>query len=100
MPAKSFSKIAILPFTLVLLISLACLAGTPEPPGEGEKTERGYAACQPIIKALDGYYQVNEDYPQSLSELIPQFFIDILDEVNNEPIVYEKTDSGFRLSFS
>jgi hypothetical protein len=85
----------------ILGITLACSGGTPvDPPGVGEKAERGYQACAPIIEALDRYREANNAYPDSLADLVPDYLPAIPAEVNDEPILYERTDESYTLSFS
>lgn len=90
-------------FALVVLtgwFALACaVVPTEEPPGVGEKAERGYAACNPIIHALEQYQSEKGEYPESLAELTPDYLAAIPTEVNNEPISYTKTEESFSLSF-
>jgi hypothetical protein len=89
-------------FLLIGIATVACRFFTPDlPPGEGEKAERGYAACQPIITALENYHDVNGEYPQRLDELVPAFISDFPEQVNGEPIQFEKTaQNNYKLSFS
>lgn len=85
----------------ILGLTLACLPRqTDEPPGQGEKAERGYQACAPVIEALERYEQANGAYPDDLAELVPDYLPAVPQEVNDEPIVYEKTDDGYTLSFT
>ncbi len=87
---------------LIALVSGACRVFTPDlPPGEGEKAERGYVACQPIIEALEAYHDANGQYPRNLEELVPAFIPAYPREVNDEPIQYEMTaQNNYKLSFS
>jgi hypothetical protein len=84
-------------FAILLLV--ACKFFTSEPPGVGEKSERGYAICEPMIKALEQYRVDTGEYPEALTQLIPKYLSVVSAEVNNEPISYTKTDEGFSLSF-
>lgn len=85
---------------MVVLAAFACSAlPTEEPPGVGEKAERGYAACSLIIHALEQYHSEKGEYPESLAELTPDYLAAIPTEVNNEPISYMKTEESFSLSF-
>jgi hypothetical protein len=90
-----------IPFLIVTLLALiACnLFGAAEPPGVGEKAERGYAALDPIIKALEQYRNDKGTYPELLDELVPDYIPDIPKEVNDESIFYAKTGGSFALSF-
>jgi hypothetical protein len=95
-------------FALVVMIGsvvIACsslpagILPTDEPPGVGEKAERGYAVCGPIINALEQYRIENGEYPQSLAELAPDYLALIPTRVNDQPIAYMKTGESFSLSF-
>lgn len=89
--------------TVYLLVALfmvaACKPFTVEPPGVGEKAERGYAALEPVIKALEQYQAETGDYPESLHELAPNYLPSVPEEVNEESIYYEKKDASYTLSF-
>jgi len=86
-------------FIITILFLTACKLFTVEPPGVGEKSERGYAACAPMIKALEQYRADKGEYPKTLTELVPKYISEVPTEVNNEPISYTKTDESFSLSF-
>jgi hypothetical protein len=94
---KSLKKPQFLLFAILLLA--ACSIFTVEPPGVGEKSERGYAVCDPVIKALEQYQADKGEYPETLTELVPQYLSEVPTEVNDEPISYTKTDESFSLSF-
>lgn len=85
----------------VVIITLACntILPTEEPPGVGDKAERGYAVCNQIINALEQFRVETGDYPESLTELVPKYLAAIPTEVNNQPISYTKTEESFSLSF-
>ena len=83
-----------------LLGLLACsIFSTPEPPGVGEKSEKGYAACNPIIAALEKHHMEKGAYPESLAELVPDYLANVPAEVNNEPIYYSKAGESYTLQF-
>ena len=81
------------PFTACTLVP------TEEPPGVGEKADRGYAVSAPIINALEQYKYEKGAYPDSLDELVPDYLTSIPSEVNDNPLAYKKTDESFSLSF-
>jgi len=64
-------------FTILILTTLACnftgIIPTDEPPGVGEKADKGYAFSEPIIKALDQYKTDHGTYPEKLDELVPGY---------------------------
>lgn len=71
-----------------------------EPPGVGEKAERGYAACKPIIEALETYKEANGSYPADLEDLVPETIAPVPSEFKDGEIWYEKTDTGYILNFT
>lgn len=85
---------------LIVAVFCACSPfATDEPPGVGEKAEKGYAACAPVIAALENYKESNGAYPNSLAELVPDYISAVPTEVNDIPITYEKVDESYTLSF-
>ena len=87
-------------FLVIAITILACnIIATPEPPGVGEKSEKGYAACDPIIAALEQFQADKGMYPDSLAELVPDYIASIPTEVNNNPIAYSKTEESYSLQF-
>ena len=94
---NSLKKLQFLFIAILLLV--ACNLFTVEPPGVGEKSERGYAVCDPVIKALEQYQADKGEYPETLAELVPEYLSEVPTEVNDEPIYYAKTDESFSLSF-
>lgn len=87
-------------FLLLTVLILACsIVPTAEPPGVGEKAERGYTTCAPIITALEQYLLDKGEYPESLTGLVPDYLAQVPGEVNDQPISYTKTEDGFSLSF-
>ena len=86
----------------LLLSSVLCIPHTTlgGDPGEGEGAKRGYDACAPIIEALDEYYSLHGEYPESLSDLVPAHIDQFPLEVNGDPIIYHKEGDVFTLSFS
>ena len=75
-------------------------SATDEPPGVGVKAERGYAACNPIIDALEVYKETHRDYPTTLEELVPGLIAEVPTSVPGAEIWYEKTEAGYRLNFT
>ena len=71
-----------------------------EPPGVGEKAERGYAACTPIIEALNTYKKAHGSYPTDLEELVPDTIASVPGEFKDGEIWYEKTEAGYILNFT
>jgi hypothetical protein len=94
------SKISSIYVILAAMLLSGCAAVTEEPPGVGAKANQGYAACNFIITVLEEYNTANGEYPESLQELVPDYSPSIPDRVNNEPIVYTRTETGYTLRFS
>lgn len=87
-------------FILFALITLtACKLFAAEPPGVGEKAERGYATLDPVIKALEQYQADTGTYPDALDELVPDYLPSVPTEVNDESILYTKTSASYSLAF-
>ena len=95
---------------LFVLLALVCIIsaawacspwpfGTDELPGEGEQAEQGYKVCAPIIVALEEIRAANDEYPDTLDDLVPGYLLKIPAEVNGNPITYQKTEDGYILSF-
>ncbi len=86
---------------LVVSLLLACNAVVPteEPPGVGDKAERGYALSEPVIAALEEYKTENGVYPQTLAELVPEYIsaVPTKDEVLD--FSYISTGDSFSFSF-
>ncbi len=85
--------------TAILLIMSCKLFIADEPPGVGEKVERGYAALDPVIKALEQYQTEKDQYPETLEKLVPEFISSIPTEVNDESIFYAKSGESYSLAF-
>ena len=92
-----FKKLLVILFALIALT--ACKLFTAEPPGVGEKAERGYAALEPVTKALEQYQADTGTYPESLDELVPGYLPSVPTEVNDESIQYTKTSESYSLAF-
>lgn len=97
MQKSRFKKYLFFLFALAALT--ACKFFTAEPPGVGEKAEIGYAALDPIIKALEQFHADTSIYPETLEELVPDYISSIPAEVNSESILYTKTDESYSLAF-
>ena len=81
------------------LLTACTFVPTEEPPGVGEKADRGYAVSAPIINALEQYKSEKGTYPDSLDELVPDYLTSIPTEVNDNPLAYKKNSDSFSLSF-
>ncbi len=84
---------------ITCLTFAACSLFTPEPPGVGEKAERGYAALDPVIKALEQYHADKGTYPETLEELAPDYISSTPTEVNDESINYARSGESYSLAF-
>jgi hypothetical protein len=89
-----------------VVISLAACSGVPpirigptdEPPGVGEKAERGYAASEPVIAALETYRVAHGEYPEQLGALVPDYLPVIW--TGGDDLDYSYSRSGESYSFS
>ena len=95
---SSSKRLQLLLITIPFLITCSVFAGV-DPPGVGEKAERGYTVCDPVIAALEQYKTDNGKYPELLEELLPNYLSEIPTEVNDEPISYAITDESYSLAF-
>ena len=94
-PAASPQIFRALLLVVLLLSALACAA-----PGEGKKAEQGYALCQPLIDGLAAYHEEHGTYPDSLDALAPDWVDHVPESYDGKPILYERTEEGYRLEFS
>lgn len=97
---KNLMKNILCILTIIVLLCLGFMLAGCEKPGEGERAERGYQVCQPIIDALTSYHADSGAYPENLNALMPDYLTDIPQEVNGYPIEYTKTTTSYRLRFS
>jgi hypothetical protein len=90
--------------TALLLISLLFLLSACEPPGKGEKAERGYAEGARLIKALDAFKQNNGRYPEQLGELVPKYLDAVPDASktgsNSLRFWYAPKGDSYRITFN
>lgn len=83
----------------VALLAACVIIPTDEPPGVGEKAEKGYAACEPVIAALETYYAENGSYPDKLAELVPTYIASVPTKTSDLDFSYSKRDNSYALSF-
>ncbi len=84
------------------MVSISLLACTS--PGEGAKAERGYQRSDPVIAALAEFHEDRGQYPDSLTELVPDYLrADALETPSapqeNYPLEYRRLDHSYELSF-
>ncbi len=89
---------------IVLLASLLACRGagispTEEPPGVGEKAEKGYAASKPVIAALEKYRNDHGAYPESLTELVPDYLPAAPTKTEDLDFFYSSTGDSYQFSF-
>jgi hypothetical protein len=94
-----FSKFLLFSLLVVLFLAACFLTPTEEPPGVGAKADQGYAACNPILAALEQYRSEKGAYPESLHVLAPGYLAIVPQEVNGYEIRYEKVNESFVLAF-
>ncbi|MBL8063226.1 MAG: hypothetical protein JNK32_09425 [Anaerolineales bacterium] len=98
-------KAAQIPYLLIpfAVIMLACgalpMIPTDEPPGVGEKAEKGYAASEPVIAALEEYQADKAAYPETLAELVPDYLPAVPTKTDELDFSYSKNGESFSFSF-
>jgi hypothetical protein len=80
-------------------VQIPGLAPTDEPPGVGEKAERGYAASEPIIAALEKFREDNGQYPDLIAYLVPDYLPVLWTGGDDLDYSYSLTDEGYSFSF-
>jgi hypothetical protein len=101
---KSSLRILIL---AAVVVSLAACSGAPqirigptdEPPGVGEKAERGYAASEPVIAALEAFRTDHGAYPELMVYLVPNYLPVLWTGGEDLDYSYSTSDSSFTFSF-
>ena len=86
------------------LLILALVPGACPAPGEGAKAERGYRRAAPVLAAIEEYRRELGSYPDSLTQLTPQFLEPAAVAVPTRPqeqypLEYERDSTGFVLTF-
>lgn len=85
---------------IITTIVLSCTAvATPEPPGVGERAEKGYAASEPVIAALEKYKADKGSYPETLSELVPDYLPVAPTKTDELDFSYLKIGDSYSFSF-
>jgi hypothetical protein len=89
---------------VALLASLLACTGagilpTDEPPGVGEKAEKGYAASEPVIAALESYKADHGAYPEDLIELVPGYLTIVPTKTDELDFSYSSADGSYHFSF-
>ena len=85
---------------IITIVMLSCTAvATPEPPGVGERSEKGYAASEPVIAALEKYRADKGSYPESLSELVPDYLSTAPTKTDELDFSYFKNGDSYSFSF-
>jgi len=75
------------------------LAPTDEPPGVGEKAERGYAASEPVIAALEEFHEDHGQYPELVVYLVPDYLPVLWTGGDDLDYSYSLTDESYSFSF-
>jgi len=84
---------------VILFVSACSLLQNDPAPGVGEKAEAGYAACEPILAALERYKFERGEYPESLTALTPDYLTEVPTRVNDQDLQYSKAGASYSLSF-
>jgi hypothetical protein len=71
-------------------------------PSESETAKRGFTVSQPIVDALENYYQDNKNYPQSLPQLVPKYLKEFSPKNNGLSYAYhyKELEKSFELEFT
>lgn len=79
----------------------ACNALVPaeEPPGVGEKAEKGYALSAPVIAGLEEYKADHGSYPEKLDQLIPDYLSSVPTKTAELEFSYFSDGKSYRFSF-
>ena len=97
-------------FPLITAISMGLLAAcntirplsilaTDEPPGVGERADKGYAASEPVIAALEQYRADHGAYPEKLMELVPDYLTEVWTAGDELDYSYSSTGDDYSFSF-
>jgi hypothetical protein len=70
-----------------------------EPPGVGEKAERGYAASEPVIAALEKFHADHGQYPELIVYLAPDYLPVLWTGGDDLDYSYSLGDGGYSFSF-
>ena len=86
-------------FAIIVAAAVGCDA-----PGEGPKADRWYERAKPVIAGLDSFRVVRGQYPDSLSQLVPEFLAVHALEVpaatqEHYPLEYEGLGDNYKLTF-
>ena len=100
------SSLRVLMF-VVFATSLGACSGVPqisigptdEPPGVGEKAERGYAASEPVIAALEEFRKDHGEYPELVAYLVPDYLPVLWTGGEDLDYSYSTSDGSFAFSF-
>ncbi|HNS01249.1 MAG TPA: hypothetical protein PKM78_02575 [Anaerolineae bacterium] len=103
---KTISFKLLLGSALMTLVLFACsdssgvgIFPTDEPPGSGERAEKGYALNEPIIAALEQYRADHSSYPAKLAELVPDYLPTVPTKTDELDFSYSSNGATYRLSF-
>ena len=80
-------------------VSLPSILPTDEPPGVGEKAERGYTFSEPIIAALEKYRADHGAYPEKLALLVPDYLPTAPTAPEGLEYSYSSTGTSYSFSF-
>lgn len=96
---RSYFRRYLVPLVFIALIPACAVIPTEEPPGVGERAEKGYAASQPVIAALESYKLDHGSYPESLIELVPDYLSSVPAKTEELDFFYSRTETGYQFSF-
>lgn len=101
-----------IPAVFILFFIAACGSGqaagatpaveifpTEEFPGVGETAEKGYAASEPVIAALEKFKADHGAYPDKLAELVPDYLDAVPAATGELDFSYAKEGDTYYFSF-
>ena len=102
MKTRSWLLVAFISISLTAACStvrLPQIVATDEPPGVGERAEKGYAFSQPVIAALEAYRLDRGAYPEKLTDLTPEYLASAPTATDELDFSYSSTGDSYSFSF-
>jgi hypothetical protein len=72
---------------------------TDEPPGVGAQAEKGYAASEPVLAAIEHYRADHGAYTQSLAQLVPEYLPAVPGKADGLEFSFSSTGDDYSFSF-
>ncbi len=96
---KKYISFLVVPFFVVFILACNTIIPTVEPPGVGQKAEKGYKLSEPIIAALERYKADHGIYPEKIDELVPDYLSTLPVSTDEVDFFYSKTGESYSFSF-